>query len=48
MINLKKNSDSDIESLIESMLRLMEYMNSNPSFKRKMFESFNHEDLNKI
>ncbi|CAD8200114.1 unnamed protein product [Paramecium octaurelia] len=48
MINLKKNSDSDIESLIESMLRLMEYMNQNPSFKRKMFESFNHEDLNKI
>ncbi|CAD8106726.1 unnamed protein product [Paramecium primaurelia] len=48
MINLKKNSDSDIESLIESMLRLMEYMNANPSFKRKMFESFNHEDLNKI
>ncbi|CAD8192602.1 unnamed protein product [Paramecium octaurelia] len=48
MINLKKNSDSDIESLIESMLRLMEYMNANPSFKRKMFESFNHEDLSKI
>ncbi|CAD8117973.1 unnamed protein product [Paramecium sonneborni] len=48
MINLKKNSDSEIESLIESMLRLMEYMNFNPSFKRKMFESFNNEDLKKI
>lgn len=45
---MKRNSDSDIESLIESMLRLIEYMHSNPSFKRKMFESFNSEDLSKI
>jgi hypothetical protein len=40
MLNLKKNSESDIESLIESMIRLIEYMNNNPSFKKKMFESF--------
>lgn len=48
MLNLKKNSESDIESLIESMIRLIEYMNSNPNFKKKMFESFSSEDLNKI
>lgn len=34
MLNLKKNNDSDIDSLVESMLRLIEYMNSNPKIKR--------------
>lgn len=41
MLNLKKNSESDIDSLVESMLRLIEYMNSNPKIKRQIFESFN-------
>lgn len=41
MLNLKRHSENDIESLIESMLRLIDYMNVNPGFKRKIFESFN-------
>jgi len=41
MLNLKRHSENDIESLIESMLRLIDYMNANPGFKRKIFESFN-------
>jgi hypothetical protein len=45
MLNLKKHSEQDIESLIESMLRLIEYMNNNPGIKRQIFESFNQEDL---
>ncbi|CAD8056801.1 unnamed protein product [Paramecium sonneborni] len=48
MLNLKKHSEQDVDSLIESMLRLIEYMNNNPSIKRQIFESFNQEDLQKI
>ncbi|CAD8059769.1 unnamed protein product [Paramecium sonneborni] len=48
MLNLKKHSEQDMDSLIESMLRLIEYMNNNPSIKRQIFQSFNQEDLQKI
>lgn len=41
MLNLRNGSQNDIESLIESMFRLIDYMNANPAFKRKIFESFN-------
>lgn len=48
MFNLKKVDNNDIDSLIESMLRLIDYMSSNPNIKRKIFESFTSEDLSKI
>ena len=57
MINLKRGTEEDVDSLIESMLRLIEYlilchenryMNQNPAFKRDIFKSFSAEDLNKI
>ncbi|CAD8144776.1 unnamed protein product [Paramecium pentaurelia] len=48
MLNLKKHSEQDVDSLIESMLRLIEYMNNNPAIKRQIFQSFNQEDLEKI
>ena len=47
MFSLKKG-DEDVESLIESMLRLIEYMNQNPNFKKDIFNSFSSEDLQKI
>ena len=48
MLNFKRGSDQDVESLIESMLRLIDYMNSSPNFKRNIFQSFSNEDLGKI
>ncbi|CAD8144879.1 unnamed protein product [Paramecium octaurelia] len=48
MLNLKKHSEQDVDSLIDSMLRLIEYMTNNPAIKRQIFESFNQEDLEKI
>jgi len=48
MFSLKKSGDEEVDSLIDSMLRLIDYMNSNPSFKKEIFSSFNAEDLNKI
>lgn len=48
MLSLKKGPEEDVDSLIDSMLRLIEYMNSNPTFKQDIFKSFSQEDLNKI
>ena len=49
MFSLKKGAaDEDVESLIESMLHLIEYMNQNPNFKKDIFNSFSSEDLQKI
>jgi hypothetical protein len=49
MFSLKKGAvEEDVESLIESMLRLIEYMNQNPNFKKDIFNSFSSEDLHKI
>jgi predicted CopG family antitoxin len=47
MFSLKRG-DEDVDSLIESMLRLIEYMNQNPNFKKDIFNSFSTEDLQKI
>ena len=33
MLSLRKSAEEDVDSLIDSMLRLIEYMNSNPTFK---------------
>lgn len=48
MFTFKKSSDEEVDSLIDSMLRLIDYMNSNPGFKHDIFNSFNANDLNKI
>jgi hypothetical protein len=46
MFAFKKNGgDDEVDSLIDSMLKLIDYMNLNPSFKKDIFNSFNADDL---
>lgn len=48
MFSIRKTGDDDVDSLIESMLRLIDYMNHNPTFKKDIFKSFSSDDINKI
>lgn len=49
MFASKKNgAEEEVDSLIDSMLRLIDYMNQNQPFKKDIFMSFTIEDLQKI